>query len=155
MAVTRIVSEIVKIDSDIGTVYRFLSDFTRLGSVLQLAKGMNMGDERIKKFMDKIEDISFSPDSFTCKLEQLGNVGVRITEREEPKLMKMEGEGRLPFPFTVWIQLLEHGGYDTRARITFEGEMNMMLKLMLKGKLEKGINEFARALTQIPYSMFS
>lgn len=32
--------------------------------------------------------------------------------------------------------------------------MNMMLKMMLKGKLEKGINQLAEGLTKIPYMMF-
>lgn len=53
-------------------------------------------------------------------------------------MIKLEGDGRLPFEFQVWIQLLDNGPYDTRLRITAEAELNMMMKMLLKGKLEKG-----------------
>lgn len=53
--------------------------------------------------------------------------------------------------FQVWIQLLVNGPYDTRLRITAEAELNMMMKMLLKGKLEKGINQLAEGLAKIPY----
>ena len=78
-------------------------------------------------------------------------MGMKIVEREEPKLIILEGDGRLPFEFQVWIQLLDNGPYDTRLRITAEAELNMMMKMLLKGKLEKGINQLAEGLAKIPY----
>ena len=78
-------------------------------------------------------------------------MGMKIVEREEPKLIKLEWDGRLPFEFQVWIQLLDNGPYDTRLRITAEAELNMMMKMLLKGKLEKGINQLAEGLAKIPY----
>ena len=51
--------------------------------------------------------------------------------------------------------MLENGPYDTRLKITFQGELNMMLKMMLKGKLEKGINMLGENLTKIPYGLLS
>ena len=38
-------------------------------------------------------------------------------------------------------------------KITFHGELNMMLKMLLKGKLEKGINQLGEGLTKIPYGL--
>lgn len=78
-------------------------------------------------------------------------MGVKIAEKEEPKMIKLEGDGRVPFDFEVWIQLLENGPYDTRLRITLEADLNMMFKMLLKGKLEKGINQLAEGLAKIPY----
>lgn len=82
-------------------------------------------------------------------------MAVKIVEKEEPKLIKLGGDGVLPFDFNLWIQLLENGPYDTRLKITFQGELNMMLKMMLKGKLEKGINMLGENLTKIPYGLLS
>jgi len=31
--------------------------------------------------------------------------------------------------------------------------LNVMLKMLVKGKLEKGINQLAEGLTKIPYSL--
>ena len=55
--------------------------------------------------------------------------------------------------FNLWIQLLENGPYDTRMKITFHGELNMMMKMLLKGKLEKGINQLGEGLSKIPYGL--
>ena len=51
--------------------------------------------------------------------------------------------------------MLENGPYDTRMKITFQGELNMVMKMMLKGKLEKGINQLGEGLAKIPYSLLS
>ena len=51
----------------------------------------------------------------------------------------------------VCLLLLDNGPYDTRLRITAEAELNMMMKMLLKGKLEKGINQLAEGLAKIPY----
>lgn len=48
------------------------------------------------------------------------------------------------------VQLLENGPYDTRMKITFQGELNMVMKMMLKGKLEKGINQLGRGAGKNP-----
>ena len=50
---------------------------------------------------------------------------------------------------------MEKGPYDTRMKITFQGELNMVMKMMLKGKLEKGINQLGEGLAKIPYSLLS
>ena len=42
-----------------------------------------------------------------------------------------------------------------RMKITFQGELNMVMKMMLKGKLEKGINQLGEGLAKIPYSLLS
>lgn len=153
MAELKIVSEIFKIDSTIDSVYSFLSDFKRVGTMVNMARQMGAGDARLEKISDKVEDIRFEEDRCTFTVKGVGNMAVKIVEKEAPKLIKLGGDGNLPFEFNLWLQLLENGPYDTRLRITFQGEMNMMLKMMLKGKLEKGINQLGEGLTKIPYMM--
>lgn len=154
MAETKIVSEVYKIDSTIDSVYSFLSDFNRIGMMINMAKQMGAGgDGQMAKIADKIENVSFTTDSCSFTVKGMGEMGLLVVEKEYPKLIKLGGDGRVPFEFNVWIQLLENGPYDTRMKITFEAEMNMMLKMMLKGKLEKGINQLCEGLSKIPYAM--
>lgn len=153
MATTRIESDIFKINSNISSVYNFLSDLNKVGSVFNMASGMSIGNEDVEKAMKHVSNTNFTYDHFSCTLDKVGDVGIFIVDRQEPKLIKFEGDGALPFSFYVWIQLLEKGAYDTRLKITFEGDMNMMMKMMLKGKLKKGINQLGEGLTKIPYSM--
>ncbi|WP_251621817.1 hypothetical protein [Odoribacter lunatus] len=153
MAETKIVSGIYKINSAIDSVYSLLSDFNRIGTLVNLAKQMGASTEALSQVSDKIEDIRFSEDTCSFTVKGMGDVAVKIVEKEAPKMIKLGGDGSLPFEFNLWIQLLDKGPYDTRLRLTFIGELNFMLKMMLKGKLEKGINQLAEGLTKIPYSM--
>ncbi|MFR3853310.1 MAG: hypothetical protein ACLTXP_14550 [Odoribacter splanchnicus] len=127
MAELKIVSEVFKITSTIDDVYSFLSDFNRIGMVVNMARQMG-GAEQMGKLAEKIEDVQFSEDSCTVQVKDLGEVAVKIVEKEYPKLIKLGGDGQVPFQFNLWIQLLENGPYDTRMRLTFDGEMNLMMK---------------------------
>lgn len=147
---TRVVSEVQKIDSPIADVYAFLSDFSKIGKLMEMARQMGVGTQ-MPELADKIENVYTTEDTCTFVVKSVGEMGMKIVEREEPKLIKLEGDGRLPFEFQVWIQLLDNGPYDTRLRITAETELNVMMKMLLKGKLEKGINQLAEGLAKIPY----
>ena len=147
---TRVISDIQKIDSPIADVYSFLSDFSKIGRLIETARQMGAG-QQMSEISDKIENVVTTEDTCTFLVKGLGEMGVRIVEREEPKLIKLEGDGSVPFNFEVWIQLLDNGPYDTRLRITVEADLNMMMKMLLKGKFEKGINQLAEGLSKIPY----
>lgn len=154
MSTTKIASEIFKINSPIADVYAFLSDFNRIGLLIEMAKQMGAGrNEQLDKISEKVEDTRFTSDTCFIKLKDMGEMAVRIVEKEDPKLIKLGGEGGVPFDFNLWIQLLDNGPYDTRMKITFQGELNLMMKMLLKGKLEKGINQLGEGLAKIPYGM--
>ena len=99
-----------------------------------------------------IENVRFTDDVCYIQVKNMGEIALQILEREEPKLIKLGGV--VPFEYYLWIQLISDAPYETRLRLTFRAEMNMIYKMMLKGKLEQGINGFADALATIPYSMF-
>lgn len=156
MSITKIASEIYKIDSPIRDVYRLLSDFERIGRIFEMAQQMGMANQmQMEKMSEKIESCRFAEDACYITVKGMGEVALKIVEKEEPKLIKLGGEGAVPFDFNLWVQLLENGPYDTRLKITFQGELNMMMKMILKGKLDKGINQLAEGLTRIPYTLLA
>lgn len=153
MSTTKIVSEIVKIDAPVTSVYGFLSDFEKVGRAAELIKQQGLPDHKdVKKMSEMIQDVRFTGDTCFVNLSKVGEIGISIIERDENKLVKLKENGALPFDFTLWIQLLEKGPYDTRIKITLHAELNMMMKMMLKGKLEKGVNSMAEGLSKLPYS---
>lgn len=152
MSTTKIASDVFKIDYPIRDVYALLSDFSKIGRLVDMAKQMGMANNlQMDKVSEKIEGTRFTEEACFVTLKGMGEIAIRIVEKEEPKLIKLAGE--VPFEFNIWIQLLENGPYDTRMKITFQGELNMMMKMMLKGKLEKGINQLGEGLSKIPYSL--
>ena len=156
MSTTKIASEIFKIESPIRDVYALLSDFSRIGRLFEMAKQMGVPSNlQVEKLSEKIENTRFTEDACYLTLKDIGELAVRIVEKEEPRLIKLGADGGVPFEFNMWIQLLENAPYDTRMKITFQGELNMMMKMLLKGKLEKGINLLGEGLTKIPYSLLN
>lgn len=156
MSATKIASEIYKIESPIGDVYALLSDFNRIGRLFETVRQMGMPTSAgMDKISDKIEDVRFTDDACHVTLKGIGELAVRIVEKEEPKLIKLGGDGAIPFEFNLWIQLLENAPYDTRLKLTFMGELNMMMKMLLKNKLEKGINQLGEGLSKIPYGLLT
>ena len=147
---TRVVSEVQKINSAIADVYAFLSDFSKIGKLIEMARQMGAGNQ-MPELADKIEDVRTTEDTCTFMVKGVGEMGMKIVEREEPKLIKLEGDGRIPFEFQVWIQLLDNGPYDTRLRITAEADLNMMMKILQKVKLEQAINQMTEGVAKIPY----
>ncbi len=152
MASIEVTSDVFKIDSDIQSVYSFLSDFNKMGVMFNLARQMS-ADEQIQAMSDKIEKVDFTNDACSITVKNMGDIVVKIVEKEEPQLIKIQREGGIPAELTVWIQLLENAAYDTRMRITLHLEMNMMLKMVFKRKVEKIVNQIGEALSKIPYRM--
>lgn len=154
MSTVKVASAVYKIDSPIQDVYFLLSDFNRLGRLFDMAKSMGMGNHPdVVKISEKLESIGFSEDVWHLRVKDVGDMSIEIEEREEPKLIKFGTAGVAPFKFNIWIQLLENAPYDTRTKVTFQGELNVLARMFLKGKLEKGIEQLANGLTKIPYSL--
>ncbi|MFI3295132.1 MAG: polyketide cyclase [Rikenellaceae bacterium] len=95
---------------------------------------------------DKVEQ--WEADDDTCSFIAKGyRVSLAIIEREQDKLIKIgEGEGGTPFPFSFWLQLKEVGANDTRMRIVLDAQLNMMMKMMIGGKLQKAVDQIAQQL---------
>ena len=160
MSTTKIVSEVKKIPHMVGDVYGFFSDFRKIAKVFELAANNPQVQEQIEaqakkkvNFSEHIEHWEATEDNCTFVIKGFGEAGLQFVEKEENKTLKLTGYGRSPFEFYIWIQLVEKDTYDTRIRLTVHAELNAMMKMMLKKKLEKGVDQLADGLTQIPYNM--
>ncbi|MFA8434452.1 MAG: hypothetical protein ACEPOZ_08030 [Marinifilaceae bacterium] len=158
MGTTKIVSEIKKIPNTAGNVYNFLSDFRKIAKVFEMASQNPQIQEQMEAQMKKkvnfkeyIENWEATEENCSFVIKGFGEAGLQIIEKEENKSIKLTGYGRSPFQFYFWIQLIEKDAYDTRVRLTLHAELNAMMKMMLKKKLEKGIDQLAEGLTQIPF----
>ena len=80
----------------------------------------------------------------------VGQVSMRICEREENKCVKFETE-QSPVSGNLWIQVLPSSDGGTRMKLTLRADLNPMIKMMIGGKLKEGINKFADMLAMIPY----
>ena len=119
-------------------VYRNISDLINL--------------ERIRDRVpsDKIQEFSFDTDTVSVSVPPVGQITMRIVEREEPKCVKFESENS-PMPFNLWIQVLPIDEQTSKMKVTMQADIPMMLKAMVAGPLQDGVEKVADALAQIPY----
>lgn len=106
-------------------------------------------EDRIPR--DKIKDLSYDTNSVNLSVEMVGQVALRIINREPFKTLKLTAEGT-PSEAFMWIQLKEIAPSDTKMKITLKAKLNPMLKMMLKGKMEQVVNTIADAVATIDYS---
>ena len=160
---TKYESQIKTIAAPVERVYARLSDLNNLSviqerlsdpNVLAFLKQQAAGkvsDEQLATLQERIKTLQFDADSVSGYVEQLGTqLTLRIIEREEPKLVKMQLEGS-PVPGTLWLQLLPSSDGTTRMKLTVGVELNFFMRKMIEGKLKTGSDKLADMLAMIPY----
>ena len=99
---------------------------------------------------DKLQDFQFDSDSVQVSVSPVGTIKLRICEREENKCVKFETE-QSPLPFNLWIQVLPVDSSSSKMKVTVKADIPFMLKGMVSGPLQDGVEKIADALSQIPF----
>jgi hypothetical protein len=100
---------------------------------------------------EKLKDFKFDNDSITVSVAPVGEISLRIIEREEPKTIKFETE-KSPVPFNFWIQLLPVDDASCKMKLTIKADLNPFIAGMVKKPLQEGIDKIADALQAIQYN---
>ena len=137
---TKFENSVHQIPYPVENVYRNISDLTNL--------------ERIKDRVpeDKLKDFQFDKDSVQVNVPPVGLLKLRIIEREDNKCVKFEAE-KSPVPFNLWIQVLPVNDHESKMRVTVKADIPFMLKGMVSGPLQDGVEKVATALAQVPYTL--
>lgn len=135
---TKFESSIKQIPYPVEDVYRNISDLSNLERVR----------DRIPQ--DKLQDFQFDSDSVQVSVSPVGTIKLRICEREENKCVKFETE-QSPMPFNLWIQVLPITASESKMKVTVKADIPFMLKGMVSGPLQDGVEKIADALSQIPF----
>jgi carbon monoxide dehydrogenase subunit G len=99
---------------------------------------------------DKIKDLTYSRDEATVNVPPLGNVTLRVIDREAPKCIKLEVAGS-PMPVLIWIQIIPDGENASKMRVVAKAEINFMLRSMIEKPLKEGLEKIAEGLSIIAY----
>jgi hypothetical protein len=135
---TKFESSVKQIPYPVEDVYRNISDLSNLERV------------RDRVPQDKMQDFQFDSDSVQVSVAPVGTIRLRICDREENKCVKFEAE-QSPLPFNLWIQVLPVTETTSKMRVTVQADIPFMLKGMVSGPLQEGVEKVADALSQIPY----
>ena len=135
---TKFESSVKQISYPVEDVYRNISDLSNLERVR----------DRVPE--DKLESFKFDSDSVEVSVAPVGTIKLRIIEREENKCVKFEAE-QSPLPFNLWIQTLPVSASESKMKVTVKADIPFMLKGMVSGPLQDGVEKIADALSQIPF----
>ena len=135
---TKFESSVKQIPYPVENVYRNISDLSNLERVR----------DRIPE--DKLQEFQFDSDSVQVSVAPVGTIKLRIIERDENKCVKFETE-QSPIPFNLWIQVLPVNETESKMKVTVKADIPFMLKGMVGGPLQEGVEKIADALAQIPY----
>ena len=135
---TKFESSIKQIPYPVEAVYRNISDLSNLERVR----------DRIPQ--DKLQDFQFDSDSVQVSVSPVGTTKLRICDREENKCVKFETE-QSPLAFNLWIQVLPVSDTTSKMKVTVQADIPFMLKGMVSGPLQDGVEKIADALSQIPF----
>ncbi len=119
-------------------VYNNISDLRNLEKV----------KDRIPE--DKVNDFTFDEDTVGLNVQPVGELKLRICEREEPKCVKFETV-QSPVPFNVWIQVLPVDEQNSKMKVTVKAELNPFIKSMIEKPLQEAVEKIADALALVKY----
>lgn len=102
--------------------------------------------------LEGIKDVKLTQDTITFPVPMLGTMTLEIIEREENKCIKFQA-ANVPLEGNLWIQILPVSAGGSKMKLTLKAELNMMMKMMIGSKLQKGIDKMAEMLAQVPYQL--
>ena len=154
-------SEVKTIYAPQERVYDRLSDLSNLSVIQQnldnpelrnrllSQAGDKVSPSQVEGIIDQLRNLRFDPDSVSGST-MLGEITLRIIEREPPKTIKFQLEGA-PIQANLWIQLLSASDEQCAMRLTLHADLNFFIRQMVGGKLQEGVEGLATMLASLPY----
>ncbi|MBR4572729.1 MAG: SRPBCC family protein [Prevotella sp.] len=143
---TKYESGIKQIAAPLELVYQKLSNLENLRPLIENAQNNAQSNAQLAEAIEKLKDVRLTPDSIAIPAPMVGEIALRIIEREENKTIKFETE-QSPIQANMWIQVLPSTNDDgTKMKLTLKADLNPMVKMMVGSKISDGIDKFADML---------
>ncbi|MCQ2204719.1 MAG: SRPBCC family protein [Bacteroidales bacterium] len=129
-------SAIKVVTNNVGVIYGKLSDFRNFSAVLP---------------QDKLKNWECTADTCRFTVDGMGEMGLRIIDRQENSVVKYTADGATRFNFNLWVQMKEVEPYSSRIKVTMKADLNPMIKMMVGSHLQKFVDMLAEAISRHPY----
>ena len=155
MSLAKFESEVKLVPQNQAVVFSRFADLNNLAAIKEALSNPEV-QQRISQQVpaDKLGDLQKYAEGLTFETDALhisspmGNITLRVVEREEPKCIKFASEGS-PVQLYVWIQLLPHGDMACKLRVTVGAEGNFFMKGMVAKPLQQAADGLANMLSAI------
>ena len=157
---TKFESTVKQIHFSQSSIFMKLADMRNLESlkehvsdpsfIEQLRASGKAPEDKLAQMLDLVQKLVFTTDAISITDSPIGNLTLRIVDREEPKCVKFELQGA-PIAANLWIQILPITAYESKMKCTIGAELNFFMKQMAKKPLQEGVEKLADMLAMIPY----
>ena len=154
---TKYESNVKHVNAPVELVYAKLSNLENLRPVIDGASDNDALRAQIEtagydaSSLDALKDVKLTADSVAIPAPMVGEISLRICEREENRCVKFETV-QSPVQANLWIQVLPVTEQEAKMRVTLKADLNPMIKMMVGSKLKEGVEKFADMLAMVPYS---
>lgn len=114
-------------------VYDFLSDFNNFEKLMP---------SQISQWQSDSESCSFN-------IQNMATLAMRFQLREPHHHIKINSEGKSPFPFDLQCFIQDDGAESCKVKLQFNAQMNPMIKMMAARPLENFVNLLAVKLKEV------
>ena len=129
---TTITSDVVNVPSAAQPIYDFLIDLNNLEKLMPEGK---------------YSDWESTNDTCRFNLNNMASIGMQVVDGNAPSSIHIKSHGKNPFDFTLDVSIEENGA-ACDCQLTFNGELNMMLKMMAVTPLTNFFNILAKNLVK-------
>jgi hypothetical protein len=157
MSLTKYESEVRTVANNVNIAYERFADLRNFEAIKQaldnpevlnkMKEAAGKDADKLDGIKDQIKNVTFTEDTITMGT-QMGELTLRIVEREAPKLIKLEGVGT-PMPTNLWIQLLPTADYEFKLKVTLGAELNFFIKQMVGKYMQQGADGIANVLAML------
>ncbi len=120
----------------------------------------------VSQIFDKLADMSnfggvmppekvsnWTADADTCRftIDGMGEMGLRIVERETDKLVKYTADGQTRVNFFLWVQMMGVAESESRIKVTLKADLNPMMKMVVGKHMQKLVDTIADAIAKYQY----
>jgi carbon monoxide dehydrogenase subunit G len=133
MSQTKLESDKVEINNSAQNIFDYLSDFRNFEKLMP---------SQVTNWQATSEECSFT-------INGMATIGMKIVEKTPHSKITISSNGKVPFDFKLFVLIEDKGANNCIGQLTFESDMNPMLKMMVEKPLGNFFNMLAQKMKDI------
>jgi len=130
---TKIESDKVDINKSAESIYNYLCDFRNFEKLMP----------------SQVSNWEATPDTCSFTINGMATIGMKIIEKVPFSKIIISSNGKVPFEFKLFVFMDAKDSNNTVGQITFESDLNPMMKMMVEKPLGNFFNMLAKKLADI------
>ena len=128
-----------------STVFEKYSDLEGLGELLKnVPEGYASADQ-----MQMLSKIRVTSDTIVIPGGPVGEITLRVVERQAPTLIRLEGVGT-PVPLGVSLHIVPLTPETCETYVQIDLQIPAIMKPMVNGPMQKMVDQFGQMMRQMP-----